>query len=807
MIVFLIGFFAQIGQIIMFREVMALFHGTELLFGAVLGGWVIWTAMGAATTEFFLKRTSNLSSNINPLKLLAHSSLLNGFLLGLQIIFLRFCPLFFSNANIPQTFSFYGAITTVFFASFLFAFLIGAQFTLALRVNPRKRLGFLYRVEALGAMVGGILTSFVLVELIKPIQLAFITGAFFTAGFIFILIKKSRTAIATYIMAAFAIFMLVLLAVLPLNINRTAHSKYWSKPGEGFSLLETKETRYGRIEIVKNEHANQYLVFHNSALVSCMEQGAGDQYEQQLAEICLTQHPAPARVLLIGGALSSLPENILEHGIETLTIVELDPMLFSIYENFSGISRKGEQITIAPEDGRSFVRSGQKDYYDMVVVFCAEPDNASMNRFCTKEFFRQAERIIKSDGVLCLFLPTHGAAHEYLSEALINRTSSVYKAMKSVFAHMLAVQVNGHLLIGSPSENRISLDPGILSKRLFLRPQAGPFNQFQVNGKIIKVPIPRDQLSDYFSSMFAGVLEQNNFFSNPGGEVTRAKKFQNMLESAGAKINLDSHTITIAYSMIVWEDITAINSTLLDKSLLVKIFDFIGGGNLSNIIIFPGILIFINLLLFIIFLFSRLKRQHRPALALQRRVKNYSLLSAAGITGCISITLEIILLSLYQSLTGYLYYSVGILMAIFMGGLALGAKLTDKPSKKIWLLLTGIFLLMIVLCVFTGYSSALLSGIRSNVIVTLVFMLLMLINGILCGAVFPLLGYLTSGWQKGRPGAWVYAFDLLGAGLGALLIAPFIIPIAGISNTLLLLTILLFSLLILSVPLAILCDS
>jgi hypothetical protein len=56
MIVFLIGLFAQVGQVIMFREVMALFHGTELLFGAVLGGWVIWTAVGVAAAEFFLKK-------------------------------------------------------------------------------------------------------------------------------------------------------------------------------------------------------------------------------------------------------------------------------------------------------------------------------------------------------------------------------------------------------------------------------------------------------------------------------------------------------------------------------------------------------------------------------------------------------------------------------------------------------------------------------------------------------------------------------------------------------------------------------
>lgn len=30
----------------------------------------------------------------------------------------------------------------------------------------------------------------------------------------------------------------------------------------------------------------------------------------------------------------------------------------------------------------------------------------------------------------------------------------------------------------------------------------------------------------------------------------------------------------------------------------------------------------------------------------------------------------------------------------------------------------------------------------------------------------------ASHWKRGRPGAWVYAFVLVGAGLGAFLIAP-----------------------------------
>jgi spermidine synthase len=803
MTVFLIGFFAQVGQVIMFREVMALFHGTELLFGTVLGGWVIWTAAGVAAAEFFLKKKSKSSSRGNPLRLLTYSSLLNGFFLGFQIIFLRFFPVIFPTPDIPRAFSFYGAIITVSLALFPFAFLMGAQFTFSLWLNPRERLGFLYRLESVGAMVGGLLISFILVEIAGSLRISFIISLLFVTGFILIIKKKQSKSENIFIpkdlrfLQIGVVIILFILVVIPVNFDWLSQRICRSKKGAGFPLLKTRESKYGRIEVFRNPQANQYLLFHNSALVSSIEPGVEDRYEKQLAEICLTQHPDPGRVLLIGGTLSSIPENILKHGIKELTCVELDPLLFNIFGAYSGKGRKGGKIINIHEDGRSFVFSGQKDNYDLVIVFNAEPDNASVNRFCTKEFFLGINRILKPDGIFCLFLPTHGAAHEYLSETLINRTASVYKAMKPVFKHILAVQVNGHLLMGSHRENTISVDPEVLGKRLASRPGARPFYHFEEEGKIKKEIIPEDELPGYFSGLFAGVLEQNSFFSAPGGEVGTANTFQNKLESSKAKINRDSHPTTVTYSMMVWEGITACDSTSQSNSVLSKIFYFFGEGNFSKFIVFPVVLVFIHLFLFTILILERFKVWSQSSW--QRRVNNYSILLAASITGCFSITTEIILLSLYQSLTGYLYYSVGILLAIFMGGLALGAKLTDKRFKNPWLFLTVVFLMMVLLCVFTGYSSVFLSSLTSKAVVTFVFILLMLMDGILCGAAFPLLGSLFGHGKKGRPGAWIYAFDLVGAGIGAFLIGPFLIPIFGMANTLVMLAILLFSLVILSV--------
>ena len=195
------------------------------------------------------------------------------------------------------------------------------------------------------------------------------------------------------------------------------------------------------------------------------------------------------------------------------------------------------------EDGRSFVLSEPKNHYDLVIIFSPEPDNASVNRFCTGEFFRQ---------------------------------------------------VNGHLLMGSQSEKMISVDPGILGKRLSLRPDARPFYRFEENGELKKEEIPDEELPAYFSGLFGGILEQRDIFSDSEIETTQSTTFLNRLDASNVKINLDSHPAAVYHSMRVWESITAPGSRDNGKHFLSKIFDFFRERNGLDLTIFPGIFVFFH---------------------------------------------------------------------------------------------------------------------------------------------------------------------------------------------------------------------
>ena len=159
--------------------------------------------------------------------------------------------------------------------------------------------------------------------------------------------------------------------------------------------------------------------------------------------------------------------------------------------------------------------------------------------------------------------------------------------------------------------------------------------------------------------------------------------------------------------------------------------------------------------------FSFKNRKNASSLAL------YSM----AITGFSFLAFETLVLFLYQTFSGYLYYRVSILIALAMLGLAGGTAFSQKylffTLKKIHLALALLFLIALV----PFYSKS-------------AFLFFLLISaGFFTGALFPLANQIylfkpQTAIQK-NIGA-VYAADLMGAALAGLLFPTLFIPVLGL---------------------------
>ncbi len=152
----------------------------------------------------------------------------------------------------------------------------------------------------------------------------------------------------------------------------------------------------------------------------------------------------------------------------------------------------------------------------------------------------------------------------------------------------------------------------------------------------------------------------------------------------------------------------------------------------------------------------------------RKRVASFSVFT----TGFSGMSLLLIAILAHQALQGYIYEMIGILSALFMIGLWVGTALARSPKNPVRTLLFAdtVAILLAVSAIPLFQERGMLYPI-------------LFVAGVLCGAQFSA-AYLSTG--DVRSGGKLYALDLFGSFLGALIPSLIVVPIAGIPAALLL---------------------
>ena len=149
--------------------------------------------------------------------------------------------------------------------------------------------------------------------------------------------------------------------------------------------------------------------------------------------------------------------------------------------------------------------------------------------------------------------------------------------------------------------------------------------------------------------------------------------------------------------------------------------------------------------------------------------------------GFAASSIEILLIIAFQIIYGYVYQATGIIITIFMGGLAAGAYYREKLIRSMWIkrfinIQFGISIYSFILPLIL----VLLKHLNVPVIVVhSIFYGLTFLIAVLIGLEFSLAAVLESGNFSGVSSR-IYGIDLVGSAFGALLVSAFLIPLLGI---------------------------
>jgi spermidine synthase len=453
-----------------------------------------------------------------------------------------------------------------------------------------------------------------------------------------------------------------------------------------------------------------------------------------LAHIIMGQEPQPRRLLLIGGGPGSILPLFLQYPVEVLELVELDSAVFRLAGPFLTQELRSSlddpRLRVHYLDARLVLPQMESGSFDAVVVQMPDPSTTLLNRFHTLEFFQSLSRILGPRGILLHSVT--GSVH-YLGPELERFLGMIHGSLRLVFPEVRVVPGERTLFLAGKMPGSLSLDPEVLASR-----------------QSLGEPIP--------SGLFHMWIQPQ-----------QVQIWEEALGRSQQEPNLDEHPRSTLYFLALWE-------RLLGTSFGARQLRGLEGVSWGWILGVLGALLGGSLL-------------GRPGIVWGRTP-----LLALGVTGCTAMAQEMVCLYLYQAVWGQLYSRVGLLVGIFMAGLAAGAwwagRIGNPSRNKAMGMLMAVQLGMGVLCasipfLWVGQLLARSSWQAPGLAAQLGVCLWMLLAGLATGGSFPLacavLGDGPSGVRvkAGVASAW----DHLGAALGALLGGVALVPSLGLART------------------------
>jgi spermidine synthase len=747
------GVSAFMTQLTLMRELLAAFSGNELIFGVVLGNWMLLTGIGSAlgktasrlewpsavlavlqifiallpVVDIFLLRTLRNVVFIRGAEvgltetvaacfvLMAPYCLATGYLLILACMaaaenlpsplgrgaeennppstFGRWAE----EKKLPSTFG-RGAGGEGAGASTPLTLTLSGHRPKVGRQKRQESIGRVYFFDNLGGVLGGILLTFVLIRFFSHFGILYFP-AILNLVLAALIAIYARQRILAFSAALLTAGLIVPIAVCDLDdVSNNLECK-------GQKVVYHGASPYGMLVVTKD--AGQYNFIENG--VPLFSTHNAEQVEETV-HYAMAQRPDANRVLLISGGVSGTAEEILKYPHAKVDYVELDPLVLEAARRFLPEELNNPRIRVINADGRQYVKQlsqkspltlgeGQGEGYDVVIVDAPDPSTSQINRLYTREFFDQVHRILAPDGVISFSL----AGYEgYIGKELARLIAVSDRTLKLTFKNVLILPGARNFFLASDGQ----LTPAV-AERI---EKAGVSTRL-VNRSYCDAMLTPDRMAD----------------------VRRAL-------SPDSPINEDFNPILYFYHLRYWISQFTLSFGLLEAAMIVVL---------------------------IIYLV---------------RLRSVPLAIFAG--GFAATALEVVLLLGFQILFGCVYHQVGLIITMFMLGLGIGSlamnRLLPHCERK------HLVALALAIAIYSACVPYILKTLGQGETQAAAWTawaaipVMTLLLAMLVGLEFPLAGKVAF-QEVTATAARLYTADYIGAALGALLVSTLLVPILGVT--------------------------
>jgi spermidine synthase len=740
----LMGFSFTVTQGLLIRELLVAFFGNELSIGLILGNWLILEAVGSGLLGRLAERWGKSASAFAIL----------------QVLFALLLPL--CLYAVYHSRSIVGAIpgegvglVPIYYASFLIliplALVDGAMFAFGCRAfaaltgDETHTIGRVYVYEALGHIAGGLLFTFLFIPFLASFQMVLLLCGLnlLCAALILAFHKTERPSLNPGLVGLLVLSLAclgLLLSPQPEAIQRWANRRQWA----GHDLVYSENSVYGNVAVV--QRASQFT-FYADGIPILTAPVPDVVLSEELVHLPMSFVPRPRRALVLSGGLGGVLHELAKYPVEGIEYAELDPLLIEAVQQFPTPLTRDElsdpRVTVEHIDGRLLARRkswemalAPGERYDLVIVSLPYPFTLQLNRFYTAEFFQLVRGLLTDAGLLVTRCP---GTLTYMSAELRGLNGMLYHTLRQAFPAVRPIPGDVTLWLASPSETLLSTPTEALVERW-----EGRALQAQlVTASHLRLRLSQQRLDWFWAALGEAQVERET-------------------------VNRDLHPVGLFHGLSYWN--------ALFSPQVARVFNLVGRLDLWTL----GLPIAGCSLL----IFAVIKRTGKG--------KEAVIPIAIVTTGFSGMTADLIIIFAFQTLYGYVYQWIGLLIATFMAGLTLGGLLMTRRLARsggerstLLKLEAALLLYWVLLPVALSILNARITQPAAFAASQAVLFLLNAIAGFLVGSQFPLANRL---WLRGRDTAGgaaglLYASDLVGAFLGSIVVSVVLLPVLGILET------------------------
>jgi len=734
-VLLLIGFTATVAQVLLMRELLVVFYGNEISLGLLLASWLFWTSIGSS---LFGRRATSFGDSR---RAMAGLQTLLAMALPLTILAVRSSKGIF--ITVPgEMLGPWPMLMTALGVLCPFCLLSGGAFSVGSRLvaqeiisAPASATGSVYLLEAIGSGIGGVMASLLLLRQFTSFQVVFAVGMLNLLAAASLIVRKPLWRKAAY-GTVIAIFAAGLIPFGAPWMEAVSLGRLW----RGFHLLESRNSAYGNLAVVETESSRTLL--ENGLVLFTVPD---PQAAEEAVHYALLQHHGPRSVLLIGGGLSGSVAETLKHPlVKRVDVVELDPKVFDLGRTyFAGqmaTLQDDARVRLHVDDGRLFLKN-TPETFDVIILNLPEPQTAQINRFYTVEFFREASAKLNPGGVLSFQLV---ASEDYIAPTLASFLRCINRSLREVFPDVSTI----------PGER----------VHFFASKQAGVLTD------------QADELLQRLKSRHLETIYVREYYLPFRMAPDRVSQLAEQIRpEPDTPLNHDFAPIAYYFDVALWS--TQFNERYREAFASMARIEF------------PLIVLGLSALLvggiFLIGVSTR--GQYQGA----------SVAACVGAMGFTLMALEVMLLLGFQAVYGYVYQQLALLVAAVMMGMALGSWLglrrigqDDGGFQRVSLRVVASIQVVAALAPVLLYgfflTCARSGGPAQLVLVSeVLFPIVALLCGMLGGYQFPLASSLFFGSRgdSGQNTGTLYAIDLVGACVGAIVLSAYLVPVFGFLKT------------------------